>query len=30
MTDEYNIYDRLTVWGDGHKPVCHSKGEYAR
>lgn len=30
MTDEYDIYNRLTTWGYGHKTVCHSKGEYAR
>ena len=29
-TDEYNIYRRLTKWGDRHKTVCHGKGEYAR
>lgn len=30
MTDEYDIYAKLPAWGDGHKTVCHSKGEYAR
>jgi transposase len=30
MTDEYDIYSRLTAWGYGHKTVCHSKAEYAR
>ena len=30
LTDEYNIYDRLTEWGYQHKSVCHSSGEYAR
>jgi transposase len=30
MTDEYDIYNRLTAWGYGHKTVCHGKGEYAR
>ena len=30
MTDEYDIYNRLTAWGYSHKTVCHSKGEYAR
>ena len=29
-TDEYNIYDRLPVWGYEHNTVCHSQGEYAR
>ena len=29
-TDEYDIYARLPEWGDGHKTVCHSRGEYAR
>jgi transposase-like protein len=29
-TDEYDIYDRLPIWGYKHKTVCHSKGEYAR
>ena len=29
-TDEYDIYDRLPVWGYKHQTVCHSKGEYAR
>jgi transposase-like protein len=30
MTDEYDIYSRLTEWNYGHKTVCHSHGEYAR
>lgn len=30
MTDEYDIYAKLTAWGYGHQTVCHSKGEYAR
>ncbi len=30
MTDEYDIYAKLRVWGYGHQTVCHSKGEYAR
>ena len=29
-TDEYDIYNRLPVWGYKHQTVCHSKGEYAR
>ncbi len=29
-TDEYAIYARLSVWGYGHKTVCHAQGEYAR
>jgi transposase len=29
-TDEYDIYDRLPVWGYQHRTVCHSRGEYAR
>jgi hypothetical protein len=29
-TDEYDIYDRLPIWGCKHKTVRHSKGEYAR
>ena len=29
-TDSYDIYDRLTQWGYGHKSVNHSAGEYAR
>ena len=29
-TDEYNIYGQLSEWGDEHKSVCHSHGEYAR
>jgi transposase len=28
--DEYDIYNRLSEWGYGHKTVCHSHGEYAR
>jgi transposase-like protein len=30
FTDEYDIYARLSEWGDAHKTVCHSAGEYAR
>lgn len=30
MTDEYNIYGRLTEWGYVHQTVNHSQGEYAR
>ena len=30
MTDEYDIYAKLPAWGYSHKPVCHSKGEFAR
>jgi transposase-like protein len=30
MTDEYDIYARLSAWGYGHQTVCHSQGEYAR
>ena len=30
LTDEYDIYSRVTEWGYAHKTVCHSKGEYAR
>ena len=30
MTDDYDIYAKLLVWGYGHQTVCHSKGEYAR
>ena len=30
MTDEYNIYAKLSAWGYDHQTVCHSKGEYAR
>lgn len=30
MTDEYDIYHRLTEWGYSHKTVCHGRGEYAR
>ena len=30
LTDEYDIYNRLTSWGYEHKTVCHSRGEYAR
>ena len=29
-TDEYGIYARLPAWGCQHKPVCHTRGEYAR
>jgi len=29
-TDEYNVYTRLSAWGDLHKTVCHGQGEYAR
>jgi transposase len=29
-TDEYDIYSRLTEWGNGHKSVNHSAEEYAR
>src|SRR6185312_1527085 len=29
-TDEYQIYDRLSAWGDAHQSVNHSAGEYAR
>ena len=29
-TDEYAIYNRLEVWGYGHKTVNHGAGEYAR
>ncbi len=29
-TDEYDIYSRLPEWGDQHKSVNHSAGEYAR
>ena len=29
-TDESVIYDALPKWGDLHKSVCHSRGEYAR
>ena len=29
-TDEYDIDDRLPVWGYQHRTVCHSRGEYAR
>ncbi|WP_337958600.1 transposase, partial [Candidatus Accumulibacter vicinus] len=25
-TDEYDIYAHLPEWGDGHKTVCHSRG----
>lgn len=28
-TDEYDIYDRLSIWGYEHKSVCHANGEYA-
>jgi transposase-like protein len=30
MTDEYDIYNRLTEWGYGHQTVNHGKREYAR
>lgn len=30
LTDEYDIYCRLSQWGYDHKTVCHSAGEYAR
>ena len=30
MTDEYDIYGRLTKWGYNHQMVCHARGEYAR
>jgi transposase-like protein len=29
-TDEYDVYDRLTILGYEHKSVCHANGEYAR
>ena len=29
-TDEYDIYDRLPVWGYMHCTVCHAAGEFAR
>ena len=29
FTDEYNIYDRLPLWGYTHKTVNHSLKEYA-
>jgi transposase-like protein len=29
-TDEYDIYNRLSEWGYGHKTVCHSNSEYAQ
>ena len=29
-TDEYAIYNRLSLWGYGHKTVNHGQGEYAR
>jgi len=29
-TDEYDIYNRLSQWGYGHKTVNHGQGEYAR
>lgn len=28
--DEYDIYARLSAWGDAHSTVCHSRGAYAR
>lgn len=30
MTDDYNIYGRLTAWGYCHQTVNHAQGEYAR
>ena len=30
MTDEYDIYAKLSEWGYGHQTVCHSNGEFAR
>jgi len=30
MTDEYDIYAKLSALGYGHKTVCHSKREFAR
>lgn len=30
ITDEYNIYSRLSSWGYLHQTVNHSLGEYAR
>lgn len=29
-TDEYDIYDRLKLWGYEHQTVCHACGEFAR
>src|SRR5438067_971802 len=29
-TDEYDIYARLSEWGDTHHTVCHAAGEFAR
>ena len=29
-TDEYDIYARLSEWGDTHQTVCHAAGEFAR
>ena len=29
-TDEYNIYDKMCIWGYAHKTVNHSIGEFAR
>ena len=29
-TDEYNIYNKVSSWGYGHKTVNHGEGEYAR
>jgi transposase-like protein len=29
-TDEYDIYEKLSMWGYEHKSVCHANGEYAR
>ena len=30
MTDECDIYARLTSWSYGHRTDCHARGEYAR
>jgi len=30
FTDEYDIYNRLEVWGYRHQSVNHGTGEYAR
>lgn len=30
LTDEYDIYSRVTEWNYGHKTVWRSKGKYAR
>lgn len=29
-SDEYSIYNKLTVWDYFHKSVCHGQGEFAR